>query len=86
MPSYLLLLLMPRLEYDLHHWPGYSAPVIASVVRHAVRSANGAERAAAVQVVVKSPFAARVSVDVRANLAGVVARATETTLARLAAR
>jgi hypothetical protein len=73
---------MPELDFDLHTWPGYPAPAVASAVRHAAESAGGAG-VSAVRVVAKSPFAARVSVGVAANASGVVARAVEARLERL---
>jgi hypothetical protein len=42
---------MPQFDFDLHTWPGYPTPAIASAVRHAAESAvapisAGHERAA----------------------------------------
>jgi hypothetical protein len=74
---------MPELDFDLHTWPGYPAPAVASAVRHAAESAGGGARVGAVRVVAKSPFAARVSVGVAANVSGVVGRAVEARLERL---
>ena len=74
---------MPELDFDLHTWPGYPAPAVAGAVRHAAESAVGGAGVGAVRVVAKSPFAARVSVGVAANVSGVVARAVEARLERL---
>ena len=74
---------MPELDFDLHTWPGYPAPAVAGAVRHAAESAGGGAGVGAVRVVAKSPFAARVSVGVAANVSGVVARAVEARLERL---
>jgi hypothetical protein len=74
---------MPRLEFELHAWPGYPAPVVASVVRRAVSSASRGMGAGPVLVQAHGPFAARVSVCVTANLTGVIARSVEAALERL---
>jgi hypothetical protein len=74
---------MPELAFELHAWPGYPAPVVASAVRHAAECAGGGARVGAVRVVPQSPFASRVSVGVAANSSGVVARAVEAALERL---
>jgi hypothetical protein len=72
---------MPQLEFELHAWPGYPAPVVASVVRRAVSSAS--RGTGAVRVQAYGPFAACVSVCVAANLTGVIARSVEAALERL---
>ncbi|MDP9260055.1 MAG: hypothetical protein M3Q31_26365 [Actinomycetota bacterium] len=74
---------MPELDFDLHAWPGYPAPAVASAVRHAAEAAGGRAGVGAVRVTAKGPFAARVSVGVAANVSGVVARAIEAALGRL---
>jgi hypothetical protein len=74
---------VPELDFELHAWPGYPSPVVASAVRHAAESAGGGAGVGAVRVTAKSPFAARVRVGVAANVSGVVARAVEAALERL---
>jgi hypothetical protein len=74
---------MPQLEFELHAWPGYPAPVVASVVRHAVSSASGGMGGGPVRVQANGPFAARVSVAATANLTGAIARSVEAALERL---
>jgi hypothetical protein len=73
---------MPQLEFELHAWPGYPAPVVASVVRHAVSSASGGIGAGPFRVHGNGPFAARVSVSATADLTGVIARSVEAALER----
>jgi hypothetical protein len=74
---------VPELTFDLHAWPGYHVAAVATAVRHAATSAGGGAGRGAVRVTAKSPFAARVSVGVTANVSGVVARAVEAALERL---
>jgi hypothetical protein len=73
---------MPELDFGLHSWPGYPAPVVASAVRRAAESAGGAG-VGSVRVIEMSPFAAEVNVTVARNVSGVVTRAVECALERL---
>jgi hypothetical protein len=73
---------MPELVFELHHWPGYSPPVVAGVVQHALGASAGDKRGS-VRVTACGPFATRIRLGVRPNLSGVVAREVESALARL---
>lgn len=74
---------MPRLDFELHAWPGHPTPVVADAVRHAACSASRGAGVGPVRVTAHGPFAARVSVGVTANLTGVVTRSIEAALQRL---